>query len=103
MSHAFIPSSNSPVGYNVAVTSSSGAVLQNNPIARYRSFKNCSQTTAIWLGLGVPAVVGAGICLEPRGTYEMAYVSQNMYPNEIFAISEGATTTIAILEAAPNI
>ena len=102
MGHAFIPSSNTPFGYSVTVTASSGEVLANNGTAKYRSFKNCSKTTALWLGLGVPAVVGYGICVEPRGTYEMAFASQNMYTGEVFAISESGSMTIAIMEHQPN-
>lgn len=98
----FIPSSNTPYGYSVNVTSSSAEVLANNGTARYRSFKNTSKNTALWLGLGVPAVAGYGICIEPRGTYEMAFASQNMYTGEVFAISEGDSMTIAILEHQPN-
>lgn len=102
MGHSFLPASNTPYGYTQIVTGTSAEVLPDNGAARYRSFKNCSQSVALWLGLGVPAVVGYGICVEPRGTYEMAYASQNMYTGEVFAISEGANMTLAILEHQPN-
>lgn len=102
MGSAFIPSSNTPTTVSVTVTSSSAEALAANPTVRYRSFKNASQSVACWLGQGVPAVVGFGICIEPRGTYEMAYQYQNMYPGEIFAISEGGNVVLAILEHSPN-
>lgn len=99
---AFVPSSNTPYTSNHTVTSTSALVLANNGTARYRSFKNVSLTDAIWLGEGAPAIVGLGICIEPRGTYEMAYSTQNIYTGEIFAISEGASTTVSIMEHRPN-
>ncbi len=102
MASAFIPSSNTPYPSSVTVTTASGLVLANNGTARYRSFKNCSSSVSLWLGLGAPAVVGYGICIEPRGTYEMAFVSQNIYTGEIFAVSESGTMTIALMEHRPN-
>ena len=98
----FIPSSNTPYGYSVPVTTSSSLILANNGTAKYRSFKNCSKTTALWLGFGTPALANYGICIEPRGTYEMAFASQNMYTGEVFALSESGTITIALLEHQPN-
>ena len=34
--------------------------------------------------------------------YEMAYTYQNMYTNEVFAITESSTAVLAILESAPK-
>lgn len=100
--HAFIPQTDTPHATSANVTSTSGEVLAANGYARYRCFKNDSQTVACWLGLGTPAVVGYGICIEPRGTYEMAYAYQNMFVGEVFSVSESSSLTMAIMEYAPN-
>ena len=102
MGHAFAPSTNIPTASTHSVSSTSSEILADNNIARYRCFKNNSTTVAIWLGLGVPAVVGQGICIEPRQNYEMALVYGNMYTNEVFAITESSSATVAILESQPN-
>jgi hypothetical protein len=94
----FIRSSGTPTASSANVTSTSASALAANPTVIYRCFKNCSTSVAVWLGFGAPAVVNSGICIEPRGTYEMAYEYDNMFPGQVFAISEGANLALGIME-----
>lgn len=94
---AFIGPSYTPASSNVAVATSSTPVLAANPLARYRCFKNVG-TNPMWLGLGVAAVVGAGICIEGRGTYEMYAGNSNMFPGAVNAIMETTASSVGLME-----
>lgn len=73
----------------LAITATSGQVLAANLNRKYALLANDSDTT-IYLGLGVTAVAGEGIPLNPHGgSYEMSSAIGNLYTGVINAIHSG--------------
>lgn len=74
---------------------SSVQLLAANPDRLYAEVKNYT-TQPIWLGKGIPAVVGEGTRLLP-GTVRM-FTDNELYLGQINAITQGSPVTVDVEE-----
>ena len=82
----------------VAVTAASGVAMAANARRTYASIQNTSGV-AMWLGLGVAAVVGEGIRVNPNQVYEFTIDSIPFVGTLHAIMASGASVDQPIQEA----
>ena len=79
----------------VTVLNSSTELLAENPQRQYVEINN-NGSNAIWLGIGVDAVVGLGQRILPHTTRN--FVDNELYLGQINAVSQSGTVNVFIIE-----
>ncbi len=80
---------------NVLVQLSSTQLLAANELALYREVVNNTEQ-AVWLQLGIPAVVGQGLRLLPGGV--RVYQGEELFLGAIYAITSGSPCDLWVIE-----